>query len=377
MAIGVSPARIIIENAQKGSLIQKEVLISDVESGATVDITLEDNAKDLLDIQKTHTFPKDDNSLTIPFVIKIPDDLPNGLHQTKIRISTSSEKRDSLGPSISAESGVYVNLFLNITGEQIIDYKITQMLLHKVQESQPIPIEIFITNNGNIIALPKRVTIDIIDARTSAFVSSSESVPKIGVAPYTKGSIPMIFDLALGVGSYFATITVYDEKEQIYQTKLSLTVLNKDSLHEYGILQNLLFKPKILLGDTQIISAQFKNTGSKTTSAYMQVNIYKQDKLLTTLTTNEHIIHPNNAHEFSVEYTPEEEGFYLANAKIYYSNTSTIEHKNVFKVMSKEQAQDEIFDLSKYTQGINTTLLVLILIALMLLLFKKKKYDPQ
>src|SRR3989344_2812142 len=177
-ALGISPPWVKVPNLLKGSHFEKSVVI--VQGDPKEPLRAEEQIK-VPEKIRNWIIIKPRKEITIPqvrqfpviVVIDVPQDAELGRYTGEIGITTSPEKKD--GAQVTIGIGVVIDLDLEVTEEESIDWSVPLQKILPMEESWPVKISFTIDNKGNGRARPQKVVLGVFrDARGEKLVASGE-----------------------------------------------------------------------------------------------------------------------------------------------------------------------------------------------------------
>ncbi len=276
------------------------------------------------------------SEISIRIVAKPPEDLPIGFYNGSITLRSKPQLNgtiDQFGTSIAV--GVELASFLEITGEQHLDYEIKSISVNDAEENYPIEFYISGKNNGNVRVSPQ-VKIDILD-RDKTLVLKSVIFDCNEVLPTT--TMTDKFEISsenMSEGQYWVNVTIIIGGEIIKNRLLTFDIFAKGVLKNKGELIQISNKVWVNIGEIVKINALFKNTGERTTTAKFKGEVQLNGKIISVLESEELNVPVGETIILTTYFTPKEFGRYIVNGNVYYSKKITFAKESIINVVPVE-----------------------------------------
>lgn len=343
-AISVSPPRIILDDVLKGSSVRQSVLLSGIEHGSTVTVTLQGDGAEWISIPlgTQFSFPESE-TITLPFVLTVPEQAPNGDYRVNAQIIASPEPTTGEGNVAAVSTGILVEISFSVTGDEVRKYRVTHMSIPRFETGSPLTVVLTIDNDGNVIARPARVDVQVADKDRTTTLFSDSATPAKGVDAFSVGEISVSFDADLLPDLYFADITVHTDEGTLELTDIPFDVLEPGALDSSAELRELTVQENI---DTIAkITGMVANTGDISFFARLEGEIYRDGSLVDTFETDESFVDEQSSADLPFFYTVDGDGTYTVKAHAEFLGKRTNEREISFSIDSPEQ---EIGDIEKY-----------------------------
>ncbi len=346
----VSPGKMYFNKVLRGGYAQQEIYLYNPEDRISdIEISVEGPFADWLyfDPGKKFSIPKK-GSRYIKTHIEPPADMANGIYEGSINILSRPRRIPTIdGHGMSLETAISLKVFIEITGEQIIRYKVKNIAVQSVEEGYTIPFSITGINNGNVKVSPK-VQIDIYNWDKSLLMES-DNFTLAETLPTTEKTYSLnISSKGLREGQYWTNVSVFVAANRVENKLLTFDIMKKGSLTRRGELINIKTgNPWIKVGDVARVDAVFKNTGQISTNAKFKGEVYINEVLIETLESDELEVPIGKTVNLTAYYTPQNPGRYTINGVVYYSGKMTYEKGTIINVSPTEKLSGSVNSLEK------------------------------
>jgi len=372
--LGVSPSRVDTENLMRGSSFQKEIYLSGVLPGETIDMSIEGGMKDWISISGGNRFEfKEMKSMPVTIRIDVPKDVENGRYTSSIRISTLGKNSEEKQNEVSIISGVTLSISGEITGEQIKDYRIRSIAVPVTEEGQDMKFVMRIENNGNVIAKPSSLKIEVLDKYKIGQYFLKNIKITDGVAPHSESESTIFLENRLGPGDYWAILEVMDGDKTIYNDEIIIEVVEEGYLSKEGILLDINIPESISTGQTLKIDSVFSNTGLLAVKAKFYGEIYRDDNLVEMIESEPMEVEKGKKGHLISYFSNGQKGTYEILGYVTYAGKRT---KSIKKVFSVSDIPITAHAIKQYETAFNTVPITVLALSMLgaLIIFRKKKY---
>ncbi|RMF06703.1 hypothetical protein D6764_01650 [Candidatus Woesearchaeota archaeon] len=379
-SFGASPGRIEIDNALRGSVIEKTVTFSSSTISDPVMYSLSYSGR-IADWIKSKQGDMATNMITISpdtyrteatFVFSVPPDVPNGVYTGRITASYagSGGNSDSGGSVSSVSAGAAILVTIHVTGDQNIDFDVIKVSIPDSEEESEARIIMDVRNKGNIAASPDKIILKIQEkfARTTLKEIVVDSFEDL-LPPFSRGDIVATFNPGLPPDRYWAEISVYSEGKVVHQDSIPFTILPKGALKRDVKLLKLQADSEAEYGFPLKIVAYLKNAGETMTGCVLKAEIRRPEEpdiLLAALESDRVMVNAGEMKQLAVYFAPRMTGLHEATAFVRCDGVDSETRSASFNVASRYA--------SLSTPAIGGGLLFFIL--LIVLLRKRPKQDP-
>ncbi len=339
-AIGVSPSRVDAEHMSRGSHFEKTVYLSGATQDARISIEKEGEISTWVSTDKStgFIFPKGQQQVPVRISIDVPDDAANGQYYAYLKISSIPQGEPGLSNTVSVIPGVRIMIKVDVTGEQVTDYRIASISIVSSEQDSPLPIAIDIENNGNVMAIPKLLQLHVLDKSRTQDVYSANITGIEGTEPHTRQTKTVLVENNLGPGEYWALIKIYDESGVIFSDERPFAVSEKGSLRKSGIFRILETPMPTITGNTVKLVGWFENTGDVDLDAKMTGEIYDGKKMITVAESDAINVPPSGIVPLTLYYKPKAPGRYSVIGYVTYSGRQSSEKNATLLVMQNKSS---------------------------------------
>jgi len=344
------PGKMYFNKVLRGGYAEQEIYLYNPEDRITdIEISVEGSFADwtYFDTGKKFSIPTK-GTRYIKTSIEPPADIANGIYEGTINLVSKPRRIPTIdGHGMSIETAISLKVFIEITGEQIIRYKLKDIVVQSVEEGHNIPFSITGINKGNVKVSPG-VQINLHNWDKSTLIKSDNFT--LGeTLPTTEKTYGLnISSEGLAEGQYWANVSVFVADDIIENRFLTFDIMKKGSLTRRGELTNInTANPWIKVGDVARIDAVFKNTGQISTNAKFRGEVYLNEILIETLESDELEVPIGETANLTAYYTPIKPGKYTINGVVYYSGKMTYEKGTVINVSPAEKLTGSVNSLDK------------------------------
>lgn len=194
--------------------------------------------KDWISIDRGTLFdlPKGEVQVPMVVIVDVPSDAEVGEYRGHINIRIVP-KEGSQESGVAIALGARVDIDLSITDETFIDFFVRKVEAPSIEMlSKPwnwkmfswlfykVKVVMTIENTGNVEVAPTRVHVDIYDIGDKKLLESHDDKRIEKIPPFEIKDVVASFPTKLGVGQYWASISIYDEKEIVQRNKISFDI---------------------------------------------------------------------------------------------------------------------------------------------------------
>ncbi len=196
------------------------------------------------------------------------------------RVDFAPEKPDTEivnGTGTAVRRGVSLILGFSVTGDELVDFAITNVEYFPVEEDGEVTTQFDVVNEGNVEWRPDSVVITIVDPVTGEVIGTETiSGSQIDyLAPGESMTITQLLSLTLPTGNYIVTADFMFGGEVVYTESHDLEVLPAGTLSQIGELTKLKASKEIYsVGEVSQLIGYFSNLGQVPYVGTMTVEIY-------------------------------------------------------------------------------------------------------
>lgn len=366
IGIGIAPAEINFNNALKGSEYESSITIFNTDSEATnFSLKATGDIGDWVSFYNLNDIDNTISSIKIPgqdkaavvVRIKVPSDAVNANYTVSLDVMSIPDTTDKAqGSGQALIIGASSKVTLAVTGDQIIDGNVLGIFTENTEPGYPLKITTRFQNTGNVVVKPKIVVTILQDnniinsfSHETTSVKPGNTQPIIAEWMTTAANIP---------ADYTANIDVLLTGSIIKSDNLSFKILPVGTLTQSGNLTNIYVDGEPAVDNIVKVRAYFTNTGQIENQAKFSAEVYRDNKLIDTISSDELTV-PKNEETVLISYLKiTEPGDYLIKGKVIYSG--------------KETPVEEVsLNVGKSTPGFEG--ISLIAVMLLLVMFRGKK----
>jgi hypothetical protein len=268
-------------------------------------------------------------------IVNLPENVANGMYNGTITIIAEPQESSESAYALSIVSGVALKTSIDVTGDQIYSFSVSEILVEDTEVGIPIQVSAKIKNEGNVAVKPiiKVLLLDkngkemLVTEYKNSTILASQSNKIIFVLPSEK----------LKEGQYWANVSVYYENGTLAKdARITLDILEKGAFRTKGELVQIINKVWAKVGDVVKIDAIFENQGELITNAKFQGEVYLGDTLVSMITSEQLSVSPGEKVNLTTYFTPEQCGKYLVRGYVVYSEKLSETKESVINVNSSE-----------------------------------------
>lgn len=328
-AIGVTPPRIVIDEILKDSSVEQTVRLVDIEEGTPVSVQLSGEGSEWVSVKNGREFIFSDDTDEVTFLVDIPEKAPNGEYKVSAQILTSSKDVVQGSNTASVVSGIMVEIKFGVSGDEHKDYSIRKIFIHSFEVGTPLTVTMDIKNNGNVLAKPDMVELDIKDKVSKQIILSEETKTSGSVEPFQAGESIATFNVDLEEDFYFGDVRVHTNNGIIEETDIPFDVLPEGSLASNGELTALSVQENV--EDLAKITALFENTGEHGLNTIINLDIFVKGVLKDTIKTEPQYVRKDSQKEFVHLYEVKEKGEHTIKAYAEFNGKKSNEKEVTFE----------------------------------------------
>lgn len=328
--VGLGPSEIRVSDALRGTSVDQSVTLYNLgDTTASINLTVEGDGSDWIhfyDIDTkgvpfTKVTLKARESRPIRIVVSVPSDAANGMYTPIIHAKLEPpEGATSSLTGVSAILEATSTLSITVTGEQKVAGTVEYITVDNSEVNYPVPVKVLFHNTGNVAAKPEIKSVfakssATIDSVTSADTEVKAGESKLIVIRWTKTNID--------AGNYTADVSVNLNGATISSAKKSFMLEPVGTLSRQGNLTGLSYSGDPTSDAILKIIGTFQNTGTIETKAKMIGEIYRDNSLVDTFTTDELSISINDQGELLYYLKLQNPGTYTIKAYVLYDGKKT------------------------------------------------------
>ena len=300
-ALGITPPKIIINNALPSSYIEKTIILTRTNTKENTIFTYKNSFNNqeinngiIINNNQEIVFKTNQNKLPINIKINLPTNISTGTYHGQILFIPFIKK--NVEEQIQVQNNIPLEIKFNICENEIVDYEINNVAISDFKNSEDLPLMVSITNNSNIPILPNRIEIDIYNMDRSDFLDKLILIPTekdfLFINSFKEESI--LFNLEhkdLETGHYLSFVKVFNNNDKIIkEQKIIFEVKDKNFISNNILIENLeLSKTRIEKGEITFLQGTLQNKTNETIQPTLTTNIFysKKSSFLKTTKTEE------------------------------------------------------------------------------------------
>jgi hypothetical protein len=267
----------------------------------------------------------------VKMIVNIPETAANGIYNGVVTVLAEPKESSEGSYAMSIVSGVSLRTRIEITGEQIYSFSVSEISVGDTEVGIPIKVSAKIKNEGNVAVKPLvKVTISdndgkemLSDEYKETTILASQSDELVFAVPSEK----------LKEGQYWANVSVYyEDGTLVKEARSTLDVLEKGAFRINGELVQVINKVWAKVGEVVKIDAIFENQGELITAAKFQGEIYLDNTLVKTISSEQLSASPGEKINLTTYFTPEQGGRYVVRGNVVYSEKITETKESIINV---------------------------------------------
>ncbi len=236
---GVSPPDVSNYHLTPGSHSETTIYLIRGEPGADAQAQVSIEAPEIENWIKINegmnfTLPKGEQKVPMTVIIDVPSDADFGPYKGNIQVVAVSKGGTEEG-QVSMVLGARISIDLVVAPEEFSDFKLLGISLNTFEQGTPLEIFVKLENFGNVKIRPSKVHIDVYDIAYKNILVSGDVTEMSWVGPFETDVSRGEWQSGLGLGEYWAEVTVYREKESIGTSKIHFQVVLKGSLKKEAL----------------------------------------------------------------------------------------------------------------------------------------------
>ncbi|MFH0978202.1 MAG: hypothetical protein V1837_02760 [Candidatus Woesearchaeota archaeon] len=362
--IGISPGAVAFNKMLRAGYAQRTVTIStSVTEPLTAHCELYGEIKDWLEVDSNITeFTFSAGSPhRMKVIVQPPDNAQAGNYTGSIRIVT--DKLGSLGSGTGSvvKAAVSLQIKVEITGQEILSCRAGGFYIPSAEVGFPLMFSYTVANDGNVWLRP-HIEIDIWDQAQEELLLSQEFNNDM-VRQTEEQRFTNQISASLPVGQYWAQVRAI---ECGASDLLTFSVLEKGAIADEAELLDIKAKPWVSLGEIVPINAIFRNTGSRTVFATFKGKVSLDDQVIQLLQSAEIQVMPNENVNFTLYFTPKQQGKFIVTGRVQYNRKLTFEKGTVINVLPGKE-------LPSVVEGLRIVPLIVFVILLLFIIILLSK----
>lgn len=326
--LGVAPPYITID-AVRGGVYQKSIIIYN-QNDYNITVLLNSTGEtkswvsfyepDNLSKSIEQTSVKGMSRKNIVAKIVVPKNASNKIYEGALVVSSMPSGTNLSGNYTSVSLNLPIMLYINVTGEQILNLSVLSIDVDDVEVGFPLEIRFHLKNTGNVVIIPY---VRLILTKDNVYITSIDSISDPIQPENIHTHILSINTTGFPAGDYIAHVNITLDNETMYRGNVSFSLLPEGTFTRSGEFIDLKLEGKIEEGNMIKIIATFRNTGEIETPAKLIGEVYRNGELIEVLESDEIIVPKYMEEELSIYYKIEENGSYLIKSYVLYGGKKT------------------------------------------------------
>ena len=340
-AVGISPPVIEAQNILKGAEQVKTILL--FRDGGTIgDVHLKIAPRGTyahyISADTEVIIPDGKDYTEFNFTIN-PKDAALGSYEARLNIMEVSGASEALSGDneVAIIKGATAIVRFQVTGEQILDYKVNNLNIYDSEIGMPLSVEYTVNNSGNVEWRPDKIILNINDAEFGDTYLTLD-VPNEYIPFAPAGGIKTVkfsTDHDLKIGAYRADAIFFYENEKVAELKSQkFNIFPLGTMQQTGEITNFYTnKQGYDLGEKIKLSAIFKNEGGTTIKGVLVTELSRDGSIEDIKRSNEFAVDKNKEIEVNEFFDIFKAGEYQIKGYIEYGGRKTGSKSTAFKVV--------------------------------------------
>ena len=330
LGIGMAPTEYKITGAFRGGDYERTITVFNPDENAN-NFTFKTDGEasewiSFYKIEDVNTKIKEisiDANRNYPVLIKIniPSDAATGTYNATIYAETVPGGTKGITTGVATKLQASTIISVEVTGEQVMDGVLNSILVENTEIGYPIRVKTVFQNTGNVIAKPK-IEIAVIqnNITLNSFTHESTKVKPTSIEPIiaewntTAEIVP---------GDYKARVNVALDGRTLGSEDVPFKLMPVGTLTRQGNLTSLLIEGEPAIDTVAKVKAIFQNTGQIETPAKFSAEVYKENKMIDILSSDELTVLKNKEIALISYLKITSPGDYLIKGKVIYSGKET------------------------------------------------------
>lgn len=361
----------------RGGYAERFIHLSSSEPGTiTSKITVSGDISEWITFEQGTAIDVPQNTdVKVKMIVRLPETAANGIYNGVVIILAEPKESSEGSYAMSIVSGVSLRTRIEITGEQMYSFSVSEISIGDTEVGIPIKVSAKIKNDGNVAVKPLvKVTISDNEGKE---MSSDEYKETTILASTSDEIVFAVPSENLKEGQYWANVSVYYEDGTLAkEARSTFDVLEKGAFRINGELVQVLNKVWAKVGEVVKIDAIFENKGELITTAKFQGEVYLDNTLVKTISSEQLSVSPGERINLTTYFTPEQGGRYVVRGNVVYSEKISETKESIINVNSESAVP-----LSAAAVGIVGAVVVAGVLGFKFMRKKKeftleKKYEP-
>jgi len=320
----------------RGGYAERFIHLSSSEPGTiTSKITVSGDISEWITFEQGTAIDVPQNTdVKVKMIVRLPETAANGIYNGVVIILAEPKESSEGSYAMSIVSGVSLRTRIEITGEQMYSFSVSEISIGDTEVGIPIKVSAKIKNDGNVAVKPLvKVTISDNEGKE---MSSDEYKETTILASTSDEIVFAVPSENLKEGQYWANVSVYYEDGTLAkEARSTFDVLEKGAFRINGELVQVLNKVWAKVGEVVKIDAIFENKGELITTAKFQGEVYLDNTLVKTISSEQLSVSPGERINLTTYFTPEQGGRYVVRGNVVYSEKISETKESIINVNSE------------------------------------------
>jgi hypothetical protein len=353
LGIGIAPTEYKITGAFRGGGYERTITVFNPDENANnFTLRTDGEASEWISFYKIEDVNTTIKEITIdangnyPVLIKIniPSDLATGTYNATIYAETVPGGTEGITTGVATKLQASTNISVEVTGKQVMDGVLNSIQVENTEIGYPVRVKTVFQNTGNVIAEPKIDIAVIQDNITiTSFTYDSTKVKPTSIEP-------IIAEWSTtdktASGDYKARVNVTLDGHILGSEDVPFKLMPVGTFTRQGNLTSLLIEGNPAINTVAKVKAVFQNTGQIETPAKFSAEVYKDNTMIDTLSSDELTVLKNNEIALISYLKITSPGNYLIKGKVIYSGKETPEKDYSFIIPKSTPGFDALYAVS-------------------------------
>jgi hypothetical protein len=337
--IGIGPSEYKITGAMRGGEYARSIAVFNPDENVNnFTLRTDGEAREWITFYKIEDVNNPIKYISInpngnyPVLVKIiiPSDVATGAYNATIYAESIPAGTKGMTTGVETKLQASTNIFIEVTGEQVMDGVVNSILVENTEPYYPVRIKTVFENTGNVKAKPNIEVAILQDNNTiTAFIHDNTTVKPTSIEPIitewntTAKNTP---------GDYIASVNVSLEGRTLRSEKVSFKIMSPGTFTRQGDLTSIIIEGEPAIDTVAKVKAVFQNTGQIETPAKFSAEVYKENKMIDTLSSDELTVMKNKEITLISYLKITSPGDYLIKGKVIYSGKETPVKEYTLKV---------------------------------------------
>jgi len=364
MSIGAGPSDIEFDNVLKGGYAERVVTVSTAgDEDLTITVEVMGDITGWISIKPSNTFnlpPKGRTEIAV--VLQPPVDAANGEYSGSLYIRASPVAVITEGTGASVGGAVKIGLTAEVTGDEVVDYKLSEVRVSDTEIGFPIRFNVSVKNKGNVKVSPT-IHIEIFDRLKKNLLKVVDYTDLTVLPTITESVVISVPTKGLEVGKHVATIS----SDLGGSASVEFNIMAPGTLAMKGLLSGVsVNKHWVQVGELVEVNGLFLNRGELLIEGaklkgqvYLVSEDFKTEKLVEVFESDMLNVPVNSQQSFKSYFKPTSAGRYVVRGSVIYQGKETRKKETILNVLPQEK------NYTLYYIGVGVLVIVLVYFLLM------------